>query len=74
MKAVAEAGERIKHVLPPLPDIPIRNAYAHLWREIKHSFGKSYKDCEDADVPAMLEIIKRAEEEVLKNSYASHET
>lgn len=64
-KAVGEAGDRLKDKMLPLPEIPNRNSYAHLWREIKHSFGKSYKECEDDDVPRMLEIVAKAEVDAL---------
>jgi hypothetical protein len=55
--AVKEAGDYLQEKLPPHPNHAKRNAYAHLWRAIKEEMGKSYKDCEDTDVPAILGII-----------------
>jgi hypothetical protein len=58
VKLVGEVGEEIKDKILPTLEIPNRNAFAHIWREIKQAFGKSYKECDDADVPRILEIIE----------------
>lgn len=58
IKLVGEVGEEIKDKILPTAEIPNRNAFAHIWRELKQAFGKSYKECEDTDVPRMLEIIE----------------
>lgn len=57
-EAAAKAGDELKDKLPPLPDFPIRNSYAHVWREIKQAFGKTYKECEDSQVDEILELIE----------------
>jgi len=61
--AVATAGDELKGKLPPLPDFPVRNSYAHVWREIKNKFGMSYKECDDSQVDKILSLI----EETRKN-------
>jgi hypothetical protein len=58
-EAVKEAGDFLQDKLPPHPSHAKRNAYAHLWRAIKEEMGRSYKDCENSDLPAILAIIKR---------------
>jgi hypothetical protein len=58
--AVAAAGDELKDKLPESPDHPNgRNSYAHVWRAIKDHFEKSYKDCDDSQVDAILELIER---------------
>jgi hypothetical protein len=59
-ETVNAAGDLLKGKLRPLPDIPNRNSYAHVWKAIKEKLGMSYKDASDADVPQMLEIINEA--------------
>jgi hypothetical protein len=56
--AVKEAGEYLKDKLQPTPDHPVRNPWAHLWREIKTKMGKSYIDCDDSDVDAIMQTIE----------------
>jgi hypothetical protein len=60
--AVAEAGDYLKERLPAHPEHKERNAYAHLWRCIKEAMGRTYKECDDADLPRVLEIVKRERE------------
>lgn len=48
------AGDYLKDKLPPHPNHPERNAYAHIWRSIKEKFGKTYKDLDDSQV---LDIV-----------------
>ena len=56
-EAAAIAGDELKGRLPPLHDHPVRNSYAHVWREIKEHFGKTYKECDDDQVEEMLVLI-----------------
>jgi hypothetical protein len=58
IELVREVGEEIKDKILPTPEIPKRNAFAHIWKKIKQHFGKSYKECDDADIPKILEIIE----------------
>lgn len=58
-EAVGKAGDELKGKLPPLPDFPDRNSYAHVWREIKQKFGKSYKECDDSEVDEILAHIEK---------------
>ena len=52
------AGDELKGRLPPLPDHPDRNSYAHVWREVKTKFNvESYKDCDDSQVDEVLACI-----------------
>lgn len=55
--AVAEAGDYLKGKLPDLAAHPERNPYAHLWRSIKEQMGKTYSECDDVDLPKILEIV-----------------
>jgi hypothetical protein len=57
-EAVAKAGDELKGKLPPLHDFPNRNSYAHVWREIKEAFGKTYKECTDDQVDEILAVIE----------------
>ncbi len=56
--AVKSAGDDLKDRLPTLPNHPERNSYAHVWRSIKEHFGRTYKECDDSDVKAMLTLIE----------------
>ena len=56
--AAAMAGDELKGKLPPLPDFPVRNSYAHVWREIKNRFSKTYKECDDSQVDEILTLIE----------------
>jgi len=56
--AVGKAGDELKGKLLPVPDHPNRNSYAHVWREIKAKFGKTYKECEDTDADAILALVE----------------
>lgn len=58
IKAVGEAGEAIKDQILPTAEIPNRNAFAHIWRHIKHTLGKSYKEADDSELPRILELIE----------------
>ena len=57
--AASEAGDYLKDVLEPCEGHPVRNAYAHVWERLKHHLGGcSYKDCDNDDVPLLLELIE----------------
>ena len=57
-EAVGLAGKELQDKLKPLPNRPNRNAYAHLYRSIKDTMGRSYKDCEDFEVQQIMDIIE----------------
>lgn len=58
IRALASAiGDELKGKLPPLPDHPERNSYAHVWRSIKEHFGASYKELSDEQVPEILNLL-----------------
>lgn len=56
---VSSLGKKIEGKLQPTKEIPNRNPYAHIWKEIKNHFGKSYKDCEDEDMKIICEILEK---------------
>lgn len=56
--AVALAGKDLERKLKPLPEIPNRNGYAHLWKAIKTKFGKTYSQCDDSQVDEILQLIE----------------
>ena len=56
--AVALAGKDLEGKLKPLPEIPNRNSYARLWKAIKTKFGKTYKECDNAQVDEILSLIE----------------
>jgi len=56
--AVKLAGFDLIGKLPVLPDRPVRNSYAHLWKEIKNKFGMSYADCDDSQIDEILLLIE----------------
>ena len=68
-EAVSEAGAFLQPRIKPTPEIPNRNAYAHIWKAIKKEFGHSYRECSDDDVPRILEIVAevRAQEDEVLN-------
>lgn len=56
-EAVALGGKVLQPQLVPNHAHPVRNSYAHLWREIKKKMGKSYLECEDSDEKEILDVI-----------------
>ena len=48
----------MKGKLPPCKFLKERNSYAHIWERLKSRLGRSYKDCEDSQVPEILRMIE----------------
>lgn len=57
-EAVATAGLDLEGKLKPIPEIPNRNPYAHLWKEIKLFYGHSYTLCDDSQAEEILRLIE----------------
>lgn len=55
---VNEAAEMLKQKLQPTLSHPVRNPWAHVWQNIKLKMGKSYSDCNDANVTKIIQIIE----------------
>jgi len=55
--AAKDAGDHLKDKLPPCKFLKKRNSYAHIWERLKSRLGRSYKDCEDSQVPEILRMI-----------------
>jgi hypothetical protein len=53
-----EAGDHLKGRLPPCKFLKVRNSYAHVYERLKARLGRSYKDCEDEEMPRILELIE----------------
>lgn len=53
-----EAGDHLKGRLPPCKFLKVRNSYAHLYERLKSRLGRSYKDCDDSEMPRILELIE----------------
>jgi hypothetical protein len=58
IKLVGEVGDEIKSKILPTAEIPNRNAYAHIWRHLKQTLGKSYKEADDEQMPRIIELIE----------------
>lgn len=56
--AAKDAGDHLKGKLPPCKFLKERNSYAHIWERLKSRLGKSYKDCDDSQVPEILKMIE----------------
>lgn len=56
--AAKDAGDHLKGKLPPCKFLKERNSYAHIWERLKSRLGVSYKDCDDSQVPKILEMIE----------------
>lgn len=56
--AAKDAGDHLKGKLPPCKFLKQRNSYAHIWERLKSRLGKSYKDCDDSQVPEILRLIE----------------
>lgn len=55
--AAREAGDHLKGRLPPCKFLKKRNSHAHVYERLKAMLGVSYKECDDSDLPIILEII-----------------
>ena len=53
-----DAGDHLKGKLPPCKFLKQRNSYAHIWERLKARLGKSYKDCDDSQMPEILRMIE----------------
>jgi hypothetical protein len=56
--AAKDAGDHLNGKLPPCKFLKRRNSYAHIWERLKSRLGRSYKDCEDWEVPRILRMIE----------------
>jgi hypothetical protein len=56
--AAKDAGDHLKDKLPPCKFLKKRNSYAHIWERLKSRLGKSYKDCDDYQLPEILRMIE----------------
>jgi len=56
--AAKDAGDHLNGKLPPCKFLKQRNSYAHIWERLKSRLGRSYKDCDDDDLPRILEMIE----------------
>ena len=56
--AARQAGDELNGKLPPIPWLPVRNSYAHVYERIKTKMGKPYKQCEDWEAERILNIIE----------------
>jgi len=56
--AAKDAGDHLDGKLPPCQFLKKRNPYAHLYERLKSRLGRSYKDCDDDEVPRILEMIE----------------
>jgi len=55
--AARDAGDYLKYKLPPCKFLKQRNSYAHIWERLKARLGRSYKDCDDLEMPKILSLI-----------------
>lgn len=53
-----EAGDHLKGRLPPCKFLKERNSYAHVYERLRARLGCSYKDCDDSEMPSILELIE----------------
>jgi hypothetical protein len=53
-----EAGDHLKGRLPPCKFLKVRNSYAHIFERLKSRLGRSYRDCDDSEMPRILELIE----------------
>lgn len=53
-----EAGDHLKGRLPPCKFLKVRNSYAHVFERLKARLGRSYRDCDDSEMPRILELIE----------------
>lgn len=57
-KYIREQGDVIQSILPPLPGHPVRQAQAHLYKEIKLRFGVPVKDVPDHRFDEVMRLLK----------------
>lgn len=69
IELVGRAGDDLRGMLPPTAEIPNRNAYAHIWREIKQKWGASYKDLDDSLFDEIVFYISKVRLEVMTEHY-----
>lgn len=55
---IQRRGDEIQSILPPLPDRPIRQAQAHLYKEIKIRFGVPVKELGDNRFDEVMKLLE----------------
>lgn len=73
IELVGKTGDDLRGMLPPTIEIPHRNAYAHIWREIKQKWGVSYKDIDDSLYIDVVNFIHEVRLQVMTEHYAKIE-
>ena len=58
-EAVGFAGKQMEGKMPPNAYHSTRNPYAHLWKSIKDTFGRTYAELPDALTGSVLALIER---------------
>lgn len=54
---IQKKGDEIQHILPPLPNHPVRQAQAHLYREIKLRFGVPVAELGDGRFDEVMKLL-----------------
>ena len=57
-RLIKQKGDEIQPILPPLPSHPVRQAQAHLYREIKLRFGVPVAELGDHRFEEVLRLIQ----------------
>lgn len=55
---IQKKGNEIQSILPPLPGHPVRQAQAHLYKEIKLRFGVPAKDIRDSRFDEVMRLLE----------------
>lgn len=54
---IQRRGDEIQSILPALPGHPVRQAQAHLYKEIKLRFGVPVKDVPDSRYEEVMKVL-----------------
>lgn len=63
-ECVSRVGKDLEDKLKPIPEIPNRNPYAHLWKKIKIVYGRSYTECSDDQVDEILNLLEQSKNDI----------
>lgn len=55
---IQKKGDEIQSILPPLPSHPVRQAQAHLYREIKLRFGVPVAEIGDGRFEEVMKLLQ----------------
>lgn len=69
---ITKKGDEIQSILPPLPGHPVRQAQAHLYKEIKLRFGVPVAELSDSRFDEVMRLLNLCVEHAADPNIKQH--